>query len=490
MAQPVAIWWIRRDLRLADNPALQAALSLGGQVLPVFIRTPELLEKPAPRRQAFLFAGLRALDSDLRRLGGRLVVRSGAPHEVLFSLTAETSARAVFAAEDFSPYARRRDAQVAACLPLQLLSGQVIQHPQAVLKPPGFEQPYTVFTAYRRAWQGRLQTANLPGEPERVPFDLPVASEPLPEAEEEGYFRAGEAQAHDRLERFIDSGALFGYAAGRDQMGRDGTSSLSPYLRFGMLSPRQALHAALAALVNTPAQPGQDPAAGARLGIEAWVNELVWRDFYFAILYHFPYVLRTAFSPGLRAIQWRQAPDDLQAWQTGQTGFPVIDAAMRQLEATGWMHNRARMLAASFLVKDLLIDWRLGERWFMRQLVDGDPAANNGGWQWTAGVGTDAAPYFRIFNPVLQGMKFDPTGDYVRRWVPELAGLPDAWIHRPWEMPPEQARRAGLRLGKDYPFPIVDRSQARPRALAAYAASRAAAGKTDYNLPDNTADPE
>jgi deoxyribodipyrimidine photo-lyase len=198
------------------------------------------------------------------------------------------------------------------------------------------------------------------------------------------------------------------------------------------------------------------------------LNELIWREFYQSILCHFPAVLETAFKPALRNIPWRDASEDLQAWQSGLSGYPVVDAAMRQLNTTGWMHNRARMIVASFLTKDLLIDWRLGERYFMQRLLDGDPAANNGGWQWAAGTGTDAAPYFRVFNPILQGKKFDPQGVYVRRWVPELAAVPGAFIHIPWEMPAEVQRQVRCRIGKDYPAPVVDHAFARQRALAAY----------------------
>ncbi len=209
-----------------------------------------------------------------------------------------------------------------------------------------------------------------------------------------------------------------------------------------------------------------------RDGAAAWLGELIWRDFYLSVLFHFPDVLREEFNPAFRAVRWRKDTAGLEAWQQGKTGYPVVDAGMRQLRATGWMHNRARMITASFLVKDLLIDWRAGERWFMRQLVDGDPAANNGGWQWTAGVGTDAAPYFRVFNPVTQGERFDPAGDYVRRWVPELATLPAKWIHRPWDAPPLELRAAGVALGRTYPRPIVDHAQARLRALNVFAQAR------------------
>ncbi|WP_322509387.1 FAD-binding domain-containing protein, partial [Anaerolinea sp.] len=210
-------------------------------------------------------------------------------------------------------------------------------------------------------------------------------------------------------------------------------------------------------------------------GYEAWLNELIWREFYISILYHYPHVLAMAFNPALRAIEWRDAPSELQAWKEGKTGYPVVDAAMRQLKATGWMHNRARMIVASFLTKDLLINWQEGEQWFMQNLVDGDPAANNGGWQWTAGVGTDAAPYFRIFNPVLQSAKFDPQGRYIKTWVPELTSVPPEFIHAPWTMPLSLQISLGVRIGRDYPAPMVNHQEVRDRVLQAYRTSH---GKT------------
>jgi deoxyribodipyrimidine photo-lyase len=232
-----------------------------------------------------------------------------------------------------------------------------------------------------------------------------------------------------------------------------------------MLSARQAALAALDAMRAAPD-------AGAQRSAETWLNELIWREFYVAILLRFPHVRTGNFRTGLQGIRWENREDAFAAWCAGRTGYPVVDAGMRELAETGWMHNRARMIVASFLVKDLLIDWRWGERWFMQQLVDGDVAANNGGWQWTAGTGTDAAPYFRVFNPVLQGERFDPLGEYVRRWVPELARVPAACVHKPWEMPPDVQRAAGCIVGHDYPTPIVDHAWARERTLAAY--SRAA----------------
>jgi deoxyribodipyrimidine photo-lyase len=240
-----------------------------------------------------------------------------------------------------------------------------------------------------------------------------------------------------------------------------------------MLSAGQAVAAALMAIEARrmpgellPAQPERQPTPGGRSGAETWLNELIWRDFYLHILYHFPQVRQENFR--LPQVRWSNNPAHFDAWRQGRTGYPVVDAAMRQLSGTGWMHNRGRMITASFLTKDLLIEWRWGERWFMQQLIDGDPASNNGGWQWTAGTGTDAAPYFRVFNPALQSARTDPHGDFIRRWLPELAGLPVEYIHTPWTMPAEIQRRVGCRIGEDYPAPIVEHAQAKERALLAY----------------------
>ncbi len=467
-----ALWWIRRDLRLSDNQALTGALAAAEQVVPVFVLDPALLASPftGEKRLAFLFDGLRSLDAELRQRGSRLIVRQGEPAAELARLMAETSADVIFAEGDVTPFARRRDEQVKAQLPLRLTPGLTMHRPSAVLKDDG--APYTVFTPFSKRWLALPLPlpADLLPAPEHIATPAGLESVPIPAwpvLTASAPFPAGEAEAQRRLATFTEGNdaVIVRYRDDRNRPDLEGTSRLSPYLRFGMISARQAVAASRTARLAART-------SDACYGADTWLSELIWREFYVAILYHFPLVRSGSFQRHYDHIPWANDESDFAAWRQGQTGYPIVDAAMRQLVQTGWMHNRPRMIVASFLVKDLLIDWRWGERFFMQHLLDGDPANNNGGWQWTAGVGTDAAPYFRVFNPTAQGQKFDPDGGYVRRWAPELARVPAKYIHAPWTMPPSEQRRAGCIIGSDYPAPIIDHAFARERTLAAYAQAK------------------
>lgn len=473
-----AIVWFRDDLRLTDNPALDAAAHAGRPVIAVFVQDDESdgLRPLGGAARWWLHGALAALDQALRGRGGRLLVLRGAAAEAVERLAVEVGAGAVYWNRRYGAAERRIDGRVKTVLKdrgivAESFNGHLLREPWTVAAKSG--APFRVFTAY---WRAARQQGD-PPPPRAAPADLTF--HPLPDRligdavalaelaleprrpDWAGGLRAawnrGEAAAQACLDAFLSSG-LPAYAARRDRMGEAGTSRLSPYLRFGQLSARQAWHAATAALLT---QAGKiDPRH-----LETFLGELGWREFWYHLLYHEPDLAQCNLRPAFDAMPWRTDPEGLRAWQRGLTGYPLVDAGMRELWTTGWMHNRVRMIAASFLVKDLLIDWRAGEAWFWDTLVDADPASNPANWQWVAGCGTDAAPYFRVFNPTLQGEKFDPEGDYVRRWVPELAHLPAALIHRPWAAAPVGR---GAQVAESYPPPILEHDAARRRALEAW----------------------
>ncbi len=463
------ILWFRRDLRLADNPALAHAVKTGRPILPVYI-----LDQAFEIGAASLWwldKSLRALDASLQAIGSRLILRRGDGEAELRRLIDESGAGAVFMNRRFEPEAFTRDADIAQALEAEGVSckgwnGTLLARPGSVLNGSGL--PYKVFTPFHRAL---LATAVAP-PPGAGPDRLTTPSGPVSDDIDSwglhphrpdwsvGFdWTPGEAGAEAALATFLARG-LKSYSVSRDIPAEPATSRLSAHLHFGEISPWRAVAASRDAVAA-----GRIPAAEA----EKFVAEIGWREFSAHLLHAFPQITDTAFRPEYDAMPWRDDPAGLEAWKRGKTGYPVVDAGMRELWTTGFMHNRVRMIVASFLVKHLLIDWREGERWFRDTLVDADLASNVQNWQWVAGSGADAAPYFRIFNPVTQGQKFDADGRYVRRWVPELRGVPDRWLHAPWTAPAEVLRDARVRLGGEYPRPIVEHDVARKRALDALA---------------------
>ena len=464
MTADLGIAWFRRDLRLDDNPAWAAATADHGRVLALYVIDPVLLDRAGSRRAARLLGDVAALDQRLSEVGGRLCVRTGDPVTVVAAEAAARGAVAVHANADVTPYATRRDTATAAALVAAGVAwrtcwGTLVQPPGSVRTAAGGLSQ--VFTPFHRVWArtpwepwpepGAASVLDDPGDP-LPPTPVPY---PLLDEQEGAAGLPGEvgalarlAQAADRADRYDDE---------RNRPDLVGTSELSADLRFGTLSPRTAAEVV-----------GESSA-----GRSALVRQLAWRDWYAHLLLATPSLVERPMKDTYAALRWRDDPEAFEAWAHGRTGFPMVDAGMRQLRATGWMHNRVRMLTASFLVKNLLIDWRMGERLFRHLLIDGDVPQNVGNWQWVAGTGPDASPYNRVFNPVLQGHKFDPAGDYVRRWVPELAGLGGDAVHEPWAVGPLELAAAGVVLGDTYPAPIVDLGESRARALAAYAAAKA-----------------
>lgn len=476
MSASTSIVWFRSDFRLADNPAVDAAVAAGGPVVPVFIWAPQEEEEwpPGTASRWWLQHSLWAFAKELEAVGSQLVLRSGDSMRILVSLCKETGAKNVFWNRRYEPACVGRDRRVERALleagiRTASFNGALLYEPSTIATRAG--TPFKVFTAFWRACLSAkkpLAPAPAPrrlSSPCRWPTSLPLEELRLvPPTGQTGrlsdWWKPGTVGAWTQLDRFLNEG-LSAYDEARNRPDLPGTSRLSPHLHFGELSPRQVLHALQCHARKT----GLSEAKWLR---SQFVAELGWREFAHHLLWHYPHTRNAPLRPEFERFPWRSDKKFLSAWQTGRTGYPIVDAGMRELLGTGWMHNRVRMIVASFLVKDLLISWRLGAEWFWERLVDADLANNTLGWQWTAGCGADAAPFFRIFNPVVQGMRFDPEGRYVREWVPELAGMSTRWIHCPWEAPQSELRSAGISLGSDYPFPIVQHRIAREVALQAY----------------------
>lgn len=461
MTTKPSIVWLRQDLRFTDQPALQAAIEKGGPVIPLYIWSPEEEGEWAAGGASlwWLHHSLSSLQNEF----GNLILRSGSYLDSLVDLTELAGADAVYANRRFEPFAMEKDADIknelhARGIKFQLFNGSLLYEPHAILTKQ--HKPYQVFTPFWKACQefgepptpikkptnilaykGKLKSDDLKSWNllPKIPWDKGL----------EETWKPGTLGALEHLE-FAIKKVVNEYAQTRDIPSLLGTSRLSPYLHFGEISPKMIWHAVK------------------KIGGEDFLRQLGWREFAYYLLYHFPQTPDENLRSSFNAFPWDQNLTGLHAWQKGMTGYPIVDAGMRQLWKTGWMHNRVRMIVGSFLVKDLLIDWREGARWFWDTLVDADLANNTLGWQWVGGCGADAAPYFRIFNPILQGEKFDPDGTYVRQWVPELKLLPKKWIHKPWEASEEILIEANVFLGKNYPLPMIDHKEARKAALQAF----------------------
>ena len=475
MSLDAGLVWFRRDLRLADHAALAAALKTCRRVHCVFVYDRAILDEligaglTADRRVEFIHAAVGAVDDALRAQGGGLMITNGRAVDSIADLARRLNVDAVFANADYEPYATTRDTEVAQRLAgqgrrLSLFKDHVIFEKAEVMTGGG--TPFSVYTPYRNAWLKRLSTEDSRTHSAGFESLAPPAGPPLrPTLAQLGFkptnltdlrLPLGEDGAKQLLDAFLER--MDDYRAARDLPALRGPSYLSVHLRFGTVSVRE--------LVRRARLRTSDGAA-------TWLSELVWREFYQMILWHHPHVVDHAFRPEYDRIAWEtgaRAEEHFRAWCQGRTGYPIVDAGMRQLNQTGYMHNRLRMISASFLTKDLGIDWRWGERYFAQRLNDYDLAANNGGWQWAASTGCDAQPYFRIFNPVTQSRKFDPHGHFIRRYIPEIAHLDDEAIHAPWLASSGQQRAAGIAVGPDYPAPLVDHAVARKGALQRYAA--------------------
>ena len=478
--KPIALLWFRDDLRLSDHPALQAALAKGYAILPIYID-----ESPTPSlrplgsaSKVWLHYALDALMTRLDKLGAPLILLRGQALPVLKTLIRATGAQALYWSRRYGAQERSIDTEIKTYardsgLEVESFNAHLLVEPWQVTTKTG--QPMKVFTPFWKAARALGEPSPPLPAPNKIaaaPFDpktfasLSLAqlkllpNKPDWASSMVAHWTISEHGAHDRLDQFLKHG-LKAYAEDRNRPDLEHVSRLSPYLRFGMISPRQVWHAAVAACAS-----GQSRASDKDL--TTFQSELGWREFSYHLLYHNPDLAQRNYQARFDDFPWSGTKAHLRAWQKGLTGYPIVDAGLRELWQTGFMHNRVRMIVASFLIKHLMIDWRQGEDWFWDTLFDADCASNPASWQWVAGSGADAAPYFRIFNPILQGERFDPKGAYVRRFVPELAALPDDVIHKPWTAPPAVLAACSVKLGRDYPLPLIDHAEGRDRALSAF----------------------
>ncbi len=458
--------------------ALHHALRDADEIVPLFILADDILKERddfSPACVRFMLASLEELRENYKRLGGTFILRKGRFLDVLRDVVRETQARGIYFNEDYEPAAKLRDERVKkewSSLTVKSFKDHVCFAGRDILTGQG--NPYTVFTPYKKNWLSQKDKISTPVAAPNHLKTLDISSIKTPTLEDLGLDTAmeplthgGESIGKKTLQMFIER-KIERYKEQRDEPNANGTSLLSAHLRFGTVSVRRVFFEAMKKLDGAT--------ESAKLSIETFVSELIWRDFYVQILDNFPHVEKESFKPETRALKWENRDDYFEAWKAGKTGFPIVDAAMRQLHQTGWMHNRLRMIVASFLTKDLLIDWRWGEKYFMQNLIDGDMAANNGGWQWSASTGTDAQPYFRIFNPTSQSEKFDPKGAFIKTYLPMLRPVPEKYIHHPADLlhsSPLLQTDLKITLGKDYPAPIVDHKIQREKALKMFKAVKA-----------------
>jgi deoxyribodipyrimidine photo-lyase len=466
---PVLVWF-RNDLRLDDHPALRDAVSVSDAVVPIFVWAPDEEEPWTPGRSArwWLRESLDSLADDLEREGLELICRRGGSEETLLEVADAVGARTVVWNERVAPHLRERDERVAEQLEnhgldVETFESRILHDPDSVETTSG--GPYHVYTPFWKKFQKVVDVRAPVSRPDfgatTSPTDALDSLEPGELFDVDGgelseHWTPGESAARERLQTFVD-GILAGYETSREIPGEDGTSRLSPRLQHGELSPAQVWEAIEESAV---ARDETDPDS-----VETYLEEIVWREFSYHLLHHYPETTTEPLKEKFEAFEWRWNDAQLERWKRGETGYPIVDAGMRQLKETGWMHNRVRMIAGSFLTKDLLLPWQEGARWFWEHLVDADLASNTMGWQWAAGCGADAQPFFRMFNPVSQSERYDSSGAYIRRWVPELRALPDDAMHEPWEADRSTLAEADVVLGEDYPTPIVDHGEARERAL-------------------------